>query len=122
VRALFLRLARGIALVSLMPLVMASGCHRDRCVSVCEQRAKELHCPPSESCKETCDRMHTVRSCAKEYSAYERCFLDLPASQWQCYVNQQPIPDPAACPAQRHDLETCLSGETPPSTPGATPH
>ncbi len=115
-RALFPRIARGFALASVLTSVLASGCHRDRCVSTCEQRAKELHCPPHESCKATCDKLHAPPACGKEYKDYERCFLDLPPKEWFCY-DDQPVPSPAACPAQRHQVEACLSAAPPPSEP-----
>jgi hypothetical protein len=121
VRAPLRPFARALALGLAVASLAASGCHRDRCISTCEQRAKELNCPPHESCKATCDKLHSPPVCGKEYKEYERCFLDLPASKWLCY-GDQPVPNPVECPAQRHTLETCLSAAPPPSEPAPAAH
>lgn len=91
-------------------LVSALGaCHRDRCLSVCQQRQKELRCQPSESCKTTCDQLHEATPCSAVMHAWEACIVSLPTPQWECNVRGQPVPKETACTDARAQVVACIS-------------
>jgi hypothetical protein len=85
------------------------ACHRDRCLSVCEQREKELRCVPSESCKTTCSQLHEESPCSPAMRDWEACIVSLPTSQWECNGRGQPVPRDTACPDARTKVFTCIS-------------
>jgi hypothetical protein len=95
--------------VVFVPLALgAVGCRRDRCVPVCEQRAKELDCHPTDSCKLTCDKLHTATTCAKELKTFEDCFLGRPVKEWICDSDGTPVVRPESCGAERDAVMRCM--------------
>jgi hypothetical protein len=94
-------------------LVPALGaCHRDRCLSVCEQRQKELGCKPerpAESCKATCDQLHEASPCSAAMRGWEACIVSLPPNQWECSNRGQPVPRETACLDARAGVVSCIS-------------
>ena len=93
-------------------LVPALGaCHRDRCLSVCQQREKELGCTPSESCKETCGQLHEASGspCDAEFRGWEGCIVNLPKDQWECGIRGQPVPRETACHDARVKVMACIT-------------
>jgi hypothetical protein len=91
-------------------LVPALGaCHRDRCLSVCQQREKELGCKPSESCKATCAQLHEASACAAEFRGWEDCIVELPTHQWECGIRGQPVPRETTCTDARAKVMACIS-------------
>jgi hypothetical protein len=105
--------------VAFFLLVAAAGaCHRDRCVPICEQRAKELGCHPTDPCKTTCEKLHTAPTCKKELKAFEDCFTARPLAEWECDLGDgTPVVHPSVCPSERHAVMTCLESH-PPGPPG----
>jgi hypothetical protein len=116
-----LRVRRFVTLVGAALVVAAVGCRRDRCVPVCEQRAKELHCASPESCKVTCDKLHNAPSCAAELKAFEACFVKLPLKDWTCDEEHQPVPHAWACPEERNHVVDCMQKAAPPPPAGPPP-
>jgi hypothetical protein len=86
-----------------------AACHRDRCLSVCQQRQKELRCQPRETCKATCDQLHEASPCAAEMRGWEDCIVSLPTHQWECNAVGQPVPQETACTEARGKVVTCIS-------------
>jgi hypothetical protein len=94
------------------------ACRRgDRCVRVCEQRAKELKCSSQGGgCKATCNELHAPVPCAAAFRGWEACILNLPTDQWMCdEFAGEPTPKPAACPKERKAVEECI--QSPPAPP-----
>jgi hypothetical protein len=108
-----------LSFVSVLVLALSLGaCRRgDRCVPVCEQRAKELGCSSQGGgCKATCEQLHAPVPCAAAFRAWEACILNLPTNQWQCDEHSgEPIPKMDACPTERKNVEKCI--ESPPAPP-----
>lgn len=99
-----------LALFFLLPALGA--CHRDRCLSVCEQRQKELGCKaerPAESCKTTCDQLHEASPCSAAMLGWEACIVSLAPSQWECGNTGQPVPRETACQDARAGVVKCIS-------------
>jgi hypothetical protein len=95
-----------------LTLVLAlslGACHRDRCLSVCEQRQKELGCNPVKTCKQTCDELHEPSVCDPAFHAWEDCMVKLPADQWECGIRGQPVPKEKACKDARVQVMSCIS-------------
>lgn len=106
-----MRALRVLAVVPVLLLcaVSATGCHRDRCTPICEQRAKELGCHPEEPCKKTCEKLHTAKACGKELKAFEDCFLARPVADWECDVGDgTPVVHPTICIPERQGVVACL--------------
>lgn len=100
----------------------AAGCHRDRCVSVCEQREKELGCHPKEDCKTSCRKLHTAPTCRNELKRFEDCFLTKPVDKWECDHTGLPVTKADECLIERHLVMGCLEmGPQPPATPAKKP-
>jgi hypothetical protein len=97
--------------------VSLGACHRDRCVSVCEQRVKELGCSPGDSCKTTCDQLRSPSPCAAAFHGWEDCIVGLPASQWQCNEASLLTPKPGACAEARAKVQACLESPPTPAPP-----
>jgi hypothetical protein len=96
--------------LSLVFVLSIGACRRDRCVSVCEQRQKELGCQPRKSCKVTCDELHDPSSpCAAEFRGWEACILKVPLNQWECGQDGQPSPLQSTCPDERSKVGLCMS-------------
>jgi hypothetical protein len=92
----------------------AAGCHRDRCVPTCEQRAKELNCIPRE-CKTKCAELHAPPFCAKEMKRFESCFLAEPTKNWICDEEGLPVVRQEVCAKERQAVIACL--QSAPSRP-----
>ena len=102
--------AHRIAFVLAFAFVFSLGaCHRDRCLSVCQQREKELGCVPSESCKATCTQLHQASPCAAEFRGWEDCIVRLPTDQWECGIRGQPVPRDKTCPDARAKVMACIT-------------
>src|SRR5579872_3317120 len=96
--------------VTLLLLVLTLGaCHRDRCLSTCQQRQKELRCMPSKSCKTTCDQLHEASPCSAEMHGWEACIVSLPTDHWECNVAGEPVPQETACTDARAKVIACIS-------------
>jgi hypothetical protein len=109
-----------VTLAFVLFTVGAAGCHRNRCVPICEQREKELNCHPQESCKATCEQLHTATTCAKELKVFEDCFLAETPKHWTCDESGLPVVQIQFCSKERNAVSTCL--ENTPTTPQtATP-
>jgi hypothetical protein len=85
------------------------ACHRNRCQSVCEQRQKELKCNPRKTCKATCDELHEASPCSAAMRGWEECLISLPANQWECNMEGQPVPKEGACNEARGQVVGCIS-------------
>jgi hypothetical protein len=97
-------------MVLALAMVLSLGaCHRNRCLSVCEQRQKELKCSPSESCKATCDQLHEESPCSAAMRGWEDCIVALPTNQWECNLKGQPVPKDSACTDARSKVFTCIT-------------
>src|SRR5438552_3269611 len=62
----------------------AAGCRRDKCVPICEQRAKEIGCPLPERCKTECEDLRKRTVCRAELDTFAACFLAEPKEHWTC--------------------------------------
>jgi hypothetical protein len=103
-----------------------AACHRDRCVPICEKRAKELGCHPEEGCKVKCDQLHTAPRCAKELKAFEECFLAVEAKNWMCDNDGLPVVQLSSCSKERTAVSGCLEAPPPeipvaPTVPNTIP-
>jgi hypothetical protein len=88
------------------------ACHRDRCLSICQRREKELGCKPetvNRSCKATCDELHKESPCSAAMRGWETCVVSLPIDQWECNNAGQPVPKETACQAARAEVISCIS-------------
>jgi hypothetical protein len=88
------------------------ACHRDRCLSMCQQHERELGCKPDSplrSCKVTCDDLHQETPCSAETKEWEACLMELPANQWECNPAGQPVPKEAGCQGVRDKVVRCIS-------------
>jgi hypothetical protein len=113
-------LVNAFALTLVLFTLGAAGCHRDRCVPICEQRAKELGCSPRESCKAKCDELHTAPRCAKELKAFEECFLAVEAKNWMCDEEGLPVVQLSFCGKERTAVGACLESPPAPEIPAPT--
>jgi hypothetical protein len=103
--ALVVRLATLATLATL-----AAGCRRDRCVSVCEQRVRELGCHPTDPCKTTCEKLHTAPTCRPELQVFERCFIVRPTKDWECDLGDgTPVVHADLCLPERQAVMACLT-------------
>ena len=98
-----------------------AGCRRDRCVPICEQRAKELDCHPTDPCKLTCERLHTATTCQKELKVFEDCFLQKPLADWECDSDGTPVVHPLVCLKEKESVAVCMQ-IAPPPPPATPPH
>jgi len=101
-------------LVSALLTLSALGCHRERCVPTCEQRAKELNCL-SRACKAKCEELHAPPVCQTELKRFEACFLAQPSKDWVCDEEGLPVVRQSVCVTERHAVEVCL--QRAPATP-----
>jgi hypothetical protein len=103
--------ASRIVLAVTLALSLAA-CHHDRCLSVCQQREKELDCKPEtpeRSCKATCDDLHKETPCSAAMRGWEACLVSLPANQWECNPAGQPVPKERACTDARAKVIDCIT-------------
>jgi hypothetical protein len=88
------------------------ACHRDRCLSICQQREKELGCVPDSprrTCKVTCEDLHKETPCSAAMRVWEACLLPLPANQWECNPAGQAVPKETACTDARAGVIGCIT-------------
>jgi len=88
------------------------ACHRDRCLSLCEQRQKELGCNPEvpqRGCKATCDELHKETPCSAVMRGWEACLMSLPADQWECNPAGTPVPKETVCQDARAKVINCIT-------------
>jgi len=97
-----------------------AGCHRNRCVPICEQRAKELGCHPREGCKVKCDQLHAAPRCVKELKTFEECFLAVEAKNWMCDEEGLPVVQLTFCGKERSAVGACLESPPAPEIPAPT--
>jgi hypothetical protein len=93
-------------------LISLGACHRDRCLSVCQQREKDLGCRPEtveRGCKATCDQLHEESPCSPAMKGWEACIVSLPAGDWECNPAGQPVPKDTACQDARSKVVACIS-------------
>jgi hypothetical protein len=101
-------LINAFALTLVLSTLGAGGCHRDRCVSICQKREKELGCSPREGCKAKCDQLHTAPRCAPELKTFEECFLAVDAKNWMCDEEGLPVVQLSFCQKERNAVGACL--------------
>jgi hypothetical protein len=98
-----------IVLAFVLLLSALGACHRDRCMSVCEQRQKDLKCEPRHGCKATCDEIRQETPCSTEMRGWGDCIIALPADGWECNQASQLVPKEASCTKVRDKLVSCIS-------------
>jgi hypothetical protein len=112
-----------LALFLLAPALGA--CHRDRCLSECAQRQKELRCEPRHGCKETCDELRESTPCSAAMRGWGDCIMALPTSGWECNQASQLVPKETSCTDARAKVVACISKfpqwPPPKPSPAATP-
>jgi hypothetical protein len=93
-------------------LLSLGACHRDRCLSVCQQREKELGCKPTphtrRTCKDTCDELHEASPCSEPMRAWEACLVTVPASAWECTEVGPPAPKDGECTKAKVGVIECI--------------
>jgi hypothetical protein len=109
------------ALALVLCTLGGAGCHRDRCVSICQQREKELGCHPREGCKAKCDQLHAAPRCVKELKTFEECFLAVESKNWMCDDEGLPVVQEHFCEKERYGVSACLEGPTGPEIQVAPP-
>jgi hypothetical protein len=107
--------------LGLLVLVSVAGCHRDRCVPICEKRAKEVPCARGEECKATCEKLHHSPVCLPQMKTFETCFLDQPTDHWTCDDEQLPVVKDDFCVKERAAVVRCLNSAPPPPLPTLPP-
>jgi hypothetical protein len=98
-----------IVLACVLLVSSLGACHRDRCLSVCEQRQKELRCKPKESCKATCDELREPSPCLAAMRGWGDCIVSLPTDGWECNEASQLVPRETACQEARGQVVSCIS-------------
>jgi hypothetical protein len=100
--------------------VATVGCKKKlpECLSLCEQRAAELHCGRPYMCKEECEALAKQTVCKKELDAFAACFMVKPTSDWECDEQGKPAPKETVCVSERDATSACMRSEfTKPNPP-----